>query len=104
MKRITNDELQEIVQKCIDKKHFKKAIELHQGRRLAGFTISKSKAKSMYNLTDKDIKNIRFLEVDNPHYKCAPKMKLYLQKELEYKFSKAVRREQKIDELLINKN
>lgn len=90
---------QQLKNKCYDN-----ALEIICEYRLKNYTITKSRAKSEYNLKDKDFKVLSYAAVDNPYYKCAPKMKLYLIQELIDKFGKAARREQKIDELLINKN
>jgi len=40
--------------------------------------ICKSKARKQYKLSERDIGELPFLEMDNPHYKCASAMKLYL--------------------------
>ena len=44
--------------------------------------ICKSIAKNKYKLNDKDLINIEYIEVDNPHFKCAAKMKLFLEKDI----------------------
>lgn len=93
-----------LVEKQLKVRRYDNALEIIIKYRLKNYTITKSRAKSEYNLKDKDFKVLSYAAVDNPYYKCAPKMKLYLIQELKDKFGKAARREQKIDELLINKN
>lgn len=46
--------------------------------------ITKSRIKSEYRLKESDLDKLKFLEVDNPHYKVAGNMKLYLLKQVEY--------------------
>ena len=40
-------------------------------------TVTKTTAKKEYGLTDKELANIPYRLVDNPHYKCAAPMTLY---------------------------
>ena len=93
-----------LVEKQLKNKRYDNALEIICEYRLKNYTITKSRAKSEYNLKDKDFKVLSYAAVDNPYYKCAGAMKLYLKKELEDKFGQAARRERKIDELLMNKN
>ncbi|MCT4582761.1 MAG: hypothetical protein N4A35_15210 [Flavobacteriales bacterium] len=92
-----------LVEKQLKIKRYDNALEIICEYRLKNYTITKSRAKSEYNLTDKDFKALSYVAVDNPYYKSAPKMKLYSIQELKDKYSKAARRERKIDELLIVK-
>lgn len=44
--------------------------------------ISKSRCKSEFKLNDTDLELFQVYEVQNPHYKCAPPMKLYKFREI----------------------
>lgn len=92
------------VEKQLKKRRYDKALEIISHFKLKDFTITKTHVKSEYKLKESDFKVLSCAAVDNPYYKCAPKMKLYLKQELEDKFGEAAQREKKIDELLINKN
>ena len=49
-------------------------------RRLPEYAyVAQSTAKKRYRLTVKDLADTPFVETKNPHYKCAPAMKLYLE-------------------------
>lgn len=45
--------------------------------------ITKAKIKNKYRLNDADLATLKFLEVDNPHYKVAGNMKLFLLEQVE---------------------
>ncbi len=62
-------------------------LELIHRYRLSGRTVTKSTLKSSMKITEKQIKTLNFLEVDNPYYKCARRMKLYLIDEVKTKFN-----------------
>lgn len=91
-----------LVEKQLNKQCYDNALELIAQYKLQGFTMTKTRAKSEFNLKDDDFRALSCSIADNPYYKCAPKMKLYLLRELEDKFGKTARREKKIDELLTN--
>lgn len=44
--------------------------------------ITKKTSKDKYNLTEKDLENINFFPVNNPHYRSGSFMLLYLEKEI----------------------
>jgi len=46
-------------------------------------TITKTRSKSEYNLNEKDLSILPFTKVDNPHYKCAAPMTLFLKTHVE---------------------
>jgi hypothetical protein len=48
--------------------------------------ICKSTAKQKYFLTEKDLEDIEYYEVDNPHWRCASSMKLYTRADILEKF------------------
>ena len=45
--------------------------------------VTKGRALSDYKLTQTDLKQLRYREVPNPHYKCASPMKLFLKNQIE---------------------
>ena len=62
-------------------------LELIHRYKLSGLTVTKSKLKNLMKISEKQIGLLNFLEVDNPHYKCAKRMKLYLIDEVKAKFN-----------------
>jgi hypothetical protein len=72
----------------VKKKCFKKAIHLAQHFRIKGVMISKGTIKSNYPLTNKQISSLQYVEIDNPYYKCAGAMKLYLIAQIEHLLNK----------------
>ena len=60
------------LRKAFDLRLCKNCIELDEFK-----LISKSRCKSEYKLSDNDLELFEVYEVDNPHFKCAPSMKLY---------------------------
>ena len=59
-----------------------KCKKLHNCLQLITFTT----AKNEFKLSSNDLNNIEYIEVDNPHYKCSPNMKLYLKSDV-YNYS-----------------
>ena len=81
--KIEKEFKREVKRKC-----YKKALKLVSRYKIANVTKSKGKIKEMYGLKEKDFKRLNFIEIDNPHYKIAGNMKLYLLAEVENKFQK----------------
>ena len=46
--------------------------------------ITKTKAKTMYKLKDKDLVKLSHYETRNPYYRCAPPMILYLEDDIKH--------------------
>lgn len=63
------------------------------------YMIPKSKAKKQFNISEKEINKLQFVEMLNPVYRSKSPMKLYLTAELNYKFGRLG----KIEKIL-NKN
>jgi len=70
---------------------FKLCLELIYRYKLKGFTVTISNLRGKLKLTDKEIENLNYLQVDNPYYKCAYPMKLYLIEEIRQKFGVVVK-------------
>jgi hypothetical protein len=84
----------------LDNKDYDNALRTIAKYRLRGYTITKSRAKSEYNMKDCDFRALSCSLVDNPYFKSAPKMRLYLKREIKDKYSKSAIRNKKINELL----
>ena len=76
---------------------FKKAIEFATKNKINGVMITKKTIKKKFGLTEKKIQKLIVVEVDNPHYKCSGKMKLYLEAQVHYLISK-----KQVGELTLN--
>jgi len=50
--------------------------------------VCKSTIKSEYNMKDDDLEDLPYIEVKNPHYRCASQMKLYSLCDVKKKFCK----------------
>ena len=96
LKESTRLEKVRLVEKQLNKQCYDNALELISQYKLQGFTMTKTRAKSEFNLKDDDFRALSCSIADNPYYKSATKMKLYLIRELNDKFSKAARREKKL--------
>jgi hypothetical protein len=51
-----------------------------------GFVITKTRLLSQYKIKASDLSSLCFVEKDNPYYKVAPKMILFLEAEVKMKF------------------
>lgn len=100
----TSEKARREYDKLVNSKCYKKAIEHLSRHRIKDVTITKSRAKAIYNLKEADFNKLKFIEVDNPYYKCAACMKLYMIKEIEDKFSSTISIEEKnnINQLTLN--
>lgn len=63
---------------------FKKAIELASHYKIKGVLITERTIREKYGLTKKQIENLQVIEIDNPYYKCAGNMRLFLLAQVEY--------------------
>lgn len=72
----------------VSRKCYRKALKLVAEYRITNVTKSKGTIKEKYGIKEKDFKRLNYIEVDNPYYKTAGKMKLYLLAEVENKFIK----------------
>lgn len=68
--------------------------------RIPGYAISKSSVKKKYGLSEKQISDLHFFHIDNPHYKCAAPMKCYLIHEIESVYG----RQGKLNKVISNIN
>lgn len=73
------------VNRLIKRKCHIKALDLIRRYKLSGYTITKSRAKREYGLTEQQIMKLPYNEADNPYYKIAEPMKLYLKAQCELK-------------------
>jgi len=60
---------------------YDEALEMLKEYRVRRLSVTKSTLKSEFGLKPKDIEKLHFIEVENPEYKSAPPMKLYLRTE-----------------------
>jgi hypothetical protein len=60
---------------------YKEALELVRRFKVKNVTVTKLTLKKKYGLNSKEIESLDFIEVDNPHFKSAGNMKLYLRGE-----------------------
>ncbi len=68
--------------------YFKKAIEFATKYKVSDVLITKKTIKEKFGLSEKEIQKLKVVAVDNPHYKCSGKMKLYLIGEIEHILNK----------------
>ena len=73
--------------KAVRTKCYRKALALVSKYKIKGVTLSQNGIKELFGLKNKDFGKLNFIEIDNPHYKCAGNMKLYLIQEVEDKFN-----------------
>ncbi|MBC9812178.1 hypothetical protein H9Y05_06765 [Crocinitomicaceae bacterium CZZ-1] len=76
--------LRQTFEKCIKQKFFKKAISLACKYKLKGVFGTAQTIKVKYGLSNLEISKLQCVEVDNPHFKCAAPMKLYLLAQAEH--------------------
>lgn len=62
-------------------KRYKEALEFVRKHKLKNLTVTRETLKSKYNLKPKDIEKLHYIEMDNPHFKSAGNMQLYLRAE-----------------------
>ena len=77
----------------INKKKYVEALEIAAKFPLKnGYVICQTRALDEFIVNKDDLHNINHVEKDNPHYKTASKMKIFLVVELEYLFKRRVRK------------
>ena len=79
--KITRKNAPAYIEAAINRKDYGEALDLVRRFRTSGFVVTKSTLKREFDLKDSDIEKLKFHEADNPYYKCAPPMKLYLKAE-----------------------
>jgi hypothetical protein len=66
-------------------------LKIMSNIRIKNLTVTKSTLKSKYGLKPKDIEKLNYIEVENPRFKNAGKMRLYLRAEA-YNLSLKIKR------------
>ena len=79
------------VMRLASNKQYKKALKIMSNIRIKNLTVTKSTLKSKYGLKPKDIEKLNYIEVKNPRFKNAGKMRLYLRAEA-YNLSLKIKR------------
>lgn len=72
-----------VMELCSNMK-FVEALELLKKYKVKNLSVTKSTLKNKYELKPKYIEKLHYIEVDNPHFKNAGKMRLYLRAEAYY--------------------
>lgn len=76
-------------------KRYEEALELVRKHKLKHLTVTRTTLKTKYNLKPKDIEQLNYIEMQNPHFKSAGKMRLYLRAEA-FNHSLKIKRSKKI--------
>lgn len=81
------------VEGYIFNKNYLKALEIAANFPLGnGFTICQTKALAEFIVNKEKLNTLNHIEKDNPHYRNASKMKIFLVAELESQFKRRVRK------------
>ncbi|CAG5081255.1 hypothetical protein [Parvicella tangerina] len=71
-------QIQKDFNRNVQRRCFGKAIRMAKYYKIKGVLVTRKTLKEEYQLSNEQIKKLQFIEVDNPHFKCAGNMKLYL--------------------------
>ena len=96
MKRRRYQTLDAKIMKLASSYKYTEALELINKYKVNKLTVTKSTLKGKYGLKPKDIESLSYIEVDNPHFKSAAPMKLYLRAEAHRLSLKKKRAKEKI--------
>ncbi|MGE5943996.1 MAG: hypothetical protein ACM31G_06620 [Flavobacteriales bacterium] len=83
MKKTTKLNAKETIEGLAKNKQYAKALDILRRFKIEGLSVTKSTLKKEFGLTPKEIEELNYIEVDNPYYKCAGPMRLYLKAEVE---------------------
>lgn len=70
--------LRQTFEKYINQKRYQLAIKLARKYKIKGVFGTARTIKVKFGLSNQEILKLQCVEVDNPHFKCAAPMKLYL--------------------------
>ena len=70
---------------------YKEALKLVGKFKLKNLTVTRETLKKKYGLKPKEIEKLNYIEADNPHFKSAGNMRLYLRAEAFYYSNKLKR-------------
>ena len=102
MKKETLEKRIKATDELISKKNYTEALELAGRSHLTGYLITQTTVIKKYKTSKMKLRDVKFLEVNNPHFSCASSMKLYLIAEIESLFAKRVSKTQSTPEILAN--
>lgn len=93
MSKIIRKAAIKIMELC-SKIKYAEALEMLKTYKVKSLSVTKSTLKSKYGLKPKDIEKLHYIEVENPHFKNAGPMRLYLRDEA-YRHSLRLKRKLK---------